>query len=151
MPLMLNVGLTRKVGLPNYSSVGAACNVQVELDGQLLLADPEALQAKARAAFAACSRAVADELARQTAAPAEVTAPAPLPTAGSVTRERESRSARPCTPSQVRTLKAMCRERHVDLEALLGRRYTLESPEDLSLAEASRLIDQLREPAQATA
>ena len=32
MPLKLNVGVSRKVGLPDYGSVGASCNVEVELD-----------------------------------------------------------------------------------------------------------------------
>ena len=44
MPLVLSVGLTKKLGLPAYSSVGARCNVQVEVDARLLERDPEAFQ-----------------------------------------------------------------------------------------------------------
>jgi len=36
MPLKLNVGVSKKLGLPEYSSVGASCNVEVELDSTML-------------------------------------------------------------------------------------------------------------------
>jgi hypothetical protein len=35
MPMKLNVGLCRKVGQPDYGSLGASCNVEVELSGSL--------------------------------------------------------------------------------------------------------------------
>ena len=31
MPLKLNVGVTKKLGLPEYSSVGASCNLETVL------------------------------------------------------------------------------------------------------------------------
>ena len=39
MPLRLNVGVSKKLGLPGYSSIGASCNLEVELENGLLL-DP---------------------------------------------------------------------------------------------------------------
>jgi len=39
MPLKLHVSFTKKVGLPEYSSLGAACGVELELDQSLLSAD----------------------------------------------------------------------------------------------------------------
>jgi len=66
MPLTLNVGISRKLGLPDFGSVGATCNVSVELDAALLTRDPDAFQRHVRNAYAACSQAVTDELARQT-------------------------------------------------------------------------------------
>ena len=36
MPMKLNVGVSRKVGLPDYGSVGASCNLELELDAGLL-------------------------------------------------------------------------------------------------------------------
>ena len=36
MALKLNVGLAKKVGMPDYGSVCASCYVESELDGSLL-------------------------------------------------------------------------------------------------------------------
>jgi hypothetical protein len=65
MPLTLNVGVSKKVGLPEFGSVGASCNVTVELDASLLQADQEGFQRHVRSAYSACTKAVNDELARQ--------------------------------------------------------------------------------------
>ncbi len=64
MPLTLNVGLSKKIGQPDYSSIGASCNVQVELPANMIFDDPEAFQRQVRQAYSACTQAVADELAR---------------------------------------------------------------------------------------
>jgi len=77
MPLRLNIGLSKKLGLPDYGSLGASCNVDIELDAALLQTDPEAFQRHARNACDACRRAVQEELARHQAAPA--TTPASNP------------------------------------------------------------------------
>ena len=65
MPLRLNVGLSKKVGLPNYSSLGASCNLEIELDQGLLFSDLDGFQQRVKHAFVACNQAVHDELARQ--------------------------------------------------------------------------------------
>jgi len=64
MPMTLNVGLSKKVGLPDYGSVGASCSVQVELDAQLLREDLDGFHVQVCNAYAACRQAVQDELSR---------------------------------------------------------------------------------------
>jgi len=64
MPLTLNVGISKKLGLPDYGSVGAICNVTVELDAALLTQDTDGFQRHVRNAYVACAQAVNDELAR---------------------------------------------------------------------------------------
>jgi len=62
--LKLNVGLSKKIGLPDYGSLGASCHVELELNNGLLDGGPHGFQAEAQRAFAACRQAVDDELAR---------------------------------------------------------------------------------------
>ena len=64
MPLKLNVGVSRKLGLPEYSSVGASCQIEVELDSSLLQFDLDGFHAEVRGAFIAAQQAVNDQLVR---------------------------------------------------------------------------------------
>ena len=65
MPMKLHVGLARKVGLPEYSSISASCSVEVELNGSLVFDDLDGFQRRVRQAYVACQQGVDDELARQ--------------------------------------------------------------------------------------
>jgi hypothetical protein len=145
MPLKLTVGLAKKVGQPNYGSLGASCGVEVELDNSLLGGDPGAFRARVRDAFVACRRAVDDELERLQAAPDGTRTNGGAEHSGSNGTGREdSRARRPATPRQLRTIVAIARRQRANLESLLRTEYGEASLEDLSLAEASRLIDGLR-------
>ena len=64
MPMKLNVGVSRSVGLPNYGSVGASCNLELELDATLLERDLDDFHTQIRGADAAAHQAVHDELVR---------------------------------------------------------------------------------------
>jgi hypothetical protein len=64
--MKLNVGLARKVGLPEYSSICASCNVEVELNGSMVFDDLEGFHRHVRQAYVACQQAVNDQLARHT-------------------------------------------------------------------------------------
>jgi hypothetical protein len=166
MPLKLNVGVTKKLGLPAYSSTGASCNLEVELDSNLLH-DPAGFHAEVRDAFVAARQAVDDELARL-----QVQAGvAEIPGAESANGHRHglqavngvragnkrptprpeihpARVGKPATASQVRAIVTIARRQHADLDGLLCD-LGVTRAEELSLADASRLIDQLKAAAQA--
>ena len=162
MPLRLNVGVSRKVGLPDYGSVGASCNLELELPQDLLERDLEGFHARVRDAYVAAHQAVHDELARlhagPQAGPREHPRDDPRPddratrdrpeTNGRRTdtrRENGDRqpSARAATAKQVAALVALARRAGADLEGLLHDQCGVARPEELTVRQASRVIDLL--------
>ena len=154
MPLKLNVGVSRKVGLPDYGSVGASCNLEMELDSALLERDLDGFHARVRDAFVAARQAVQDELAR-VQAPVELAQPASAPRAptsggsngnghASAGPTERSRAQKRATDKQVKAILAIARQQHADLDGLLQQDYGVHRPEDLSLKQASELIDMLK-------
>ncbi len=65
MPMKLNVGVCRKIGQPDYGSLGATCNVEVELSSSLIFDDPDAFRRTVHQVYAACERAVDEQLGAQ--------------------------------------------------------------------------------------
>jgi len=51
---------------------------------------------------------------------------------------------RPATPAQVKVICAVARERGVSLAELLRERYGVGRPKDLSVRQASEVIDHLK-------
>jgi hypothetical protein len=148
MPLKLNVGVSRKVGLPAYGSVGASCNLELELDATLLDRDLDGFHAQLRGAYVAAHQAVHDELARlQT--PVDPPRDGFHQSHGNVPEPRapgdRSRARKSATPNQVKAILAIARRQHADLEELLRQEHDLARPEQLSLRQASALIDRLKE------
>jgi hypothetical protein len=150
VPLKLNVGVSRKVGLPDYGSAGATCGVEVELDPDLLRGDLDGFHERVRSAYVACHQAVNDELARLNVAPGPAAEMRPAPVALArcngppPVANGRVRTRKPATANQVRAIAALARRQEVDLDGWLRAGYGVGRPEDLSLAEASRLIDELK-------
>ena len=61
--LKLHAGVSKKVGLPGFSSASASCTIEAELDGTLLN-DTQGFQMVVRRAYQSCEQAVQDEIAR---------------------------------------------------------------------------------------
>jgi hypothetical protein len=55
----------------------------------------------------------------------------------------------PATASQVRAIIAIARKQDADLEGVLRADFGVDQPEDLSLSQASKLIDRLKAAAGA--
>ncbi len=82
MPLKLTAGVSKKLGLPGYSSVGAICHVELELDSGLIQEAPEVFRAQVREVYAQCAESVDEELARHQAVPNQAGSAAKLITTG---------------------------------------------------------------------
>lgn len=63
MPLKIIVGITRKLGQPDYGSIAATCNAEVELPLSQPQDDLNAFQRHVRNAYVACEKAVDAQLA----------------------------------------------------------------------------------------
>jgi len=167
MPMRIKVGLAKKVGQPDFGSLGASCDIELELDGSLLFNDLEGLQQKIQSAYVACRQAVNDELAGQRRAaepllsdanagtnghsqPAINGKQAQHPSENGTNRTNGQRNGqatsgkhRAATTSQVRALHAIATRQGFNLTERLRERFGLFRAEDLSISEASRMIDDL--------
>ena len=136
MPLKLSAGLTKKVGLPNYGSLGAACHVELELDSALLQS-PAALQAQVSLAYDVCRRAVEAELCREPVDSVE-------PVSGHINGHVEQ--TEPATDRQINYSRQLAQEipsiGWQALDSTIERRF--EKPiAQLTKSEASRIIERL--------
>jgi hypothetical protein len=167
MALKVKVGLSKKVGQPDFGSLGASCDIELELDGGLLFHDLDGLQEKVRTAYVACRQAVNDELANQRRTEAPTSSEASARTNGhnrTSTNGHSQQSGsengsqrtngqsnghstngkhRPATKSQVGALHAIATRQGFNLTDRLKERFNIYRAEDLSISEASRLIDEL--------
>ena len=153
MPLKLNVGACKKVGEPNYGSRGASVNVELELDTGLI-AKPQELRERIRELFGVVRSSLLEELNGNGAshsAPADRQqvqngnghnghghaddAPA---------QPNGQGQPRGATQSQVKALFAIARSRGLNLNELIRDRFRCGKPEQLSIREASQLIDSLK-------
>jgi len=61
--LKLHAGVSKKVGLPGFSSASASCTIEAELDSSLLQ-DREGFQIVVQRAYQSCEQAVQNQIAR---------------------------------------------------------------------------------------
>jgi hypothetical protein len=156
MPLKLNVGLCKKVGLPDYGSLGATCHLELELDQSLLQHDLDTLHQHIRDAYTACRQAVQDELSREQ--PAHYSVPSAtatqIPTASKPSTPNENRSsgngnghyaASEKQFSYINQLARQIKGLGVQRLGILTQQMFSKTLADLSSFEASALIDQLKD------
>lgn len=149
MPLRLNIGLSKKVGLPDYGSLGASANLELELDSGAV-SDPDRLRQQVRYLFGLAKASVEEELNQQQAA-----LPHGHSTAASTNGNGHHHSAangqrpagrsngRAATASQVRAIKTIASRQRLNLAAQLEP-FGVQAVEDLSIQQASQMIDELK-------
>jgi hypothetical protein len=166
--LKLHAGVSKKVGLPGFSSASASCTIEAELDSSLLT-DAAGFQIVVQRAYQSCEQAVQDQIARLTSdgqsesnqpntQPQEAievrTSPAirgvTVTANGTETRAtnravfRDAPSPRPATASQVKAIRAIAARRKIDLVGMLRERFGLTTADELGIRQASNLIDELK-------
>ena len=127
MPLKINVGLSRKIGEPNYSSRGGNVHFEAEVEATLVR-DAEELHKRIRYLFGLAEEALEEQLA------------SPPSQAEAALVNGQSTPAR-ATTRQLALIERLAAQRDVELEALLVDAFDTEACEHLSRSEASRLID----------
>ncbi len=144
MPIKLNCGLSKKVADNNYGSRGASINMEVEVESSLA-GNPSALQDRIRRVFGLVRDSLAEEL--KVAANGQPRPPvqngqraAPAADGNGNGQKAPPRAA---TQSQVRAIGAIAKCLQLNLDELLGQRYHVARPQDLSIKQASEFIDEL--------
>jgi hypothetical protein len=143
MAVTVRVGFSRKVGEPNYGSRGASVQLEVELD-RMAFDDGERFQSEIEGIFERARDAVDRELHRSLS---PLSQPQPdLDERSEPTKSRNgrTRASRLATPNQARAIQAIAQTRGVVLSQLLADEFNSKAPEELTIVEASRLIDQLK-------
>ena len=146
MAAKLSVGLQKKLGLPGYSSIGASCHVEFEVETSLMESNLDGFHQKVHSAYSACQQAINEQLARYQSTPPNLNDPPRSQLNGQnnpnpqQVRQESSRATR----NQIRSIFAIARSQGLDPLQIVRTRFNLDLPEDLTIREASSLIDELK-------
>jgi hypothetical protein len=154
MGIKVNVGLAKKIGQPDYGSLGATCNVEFELDGGFDNGSSERFHDTVRRAYGACRQAVESEIATNQNGNVSNGVGGQHSSSGAVVNRVANHnssnpsgstgSVRAATSSQVRAIHAIANRNGADLPGLLQTQFGAGRPDELSIRDASGLIDQLK-------
>lgn len=154
--MKINVGLCRKIGEANFGSRGATVNLELELDSSLV-GEPAKLKERIRQLFALVRTSLAEELNGGNGHSQQPNGEAHPPNSqngngngnghstGAQNGQR-SGGQRPATQSQVKAIYAIARGRQINVAQFLRDRFQVGRPDDLSLRDASAVIDELKSP-----
>ena len=164
MSVKLNIGLSRKVGESNYGSRGASINLEVELDNGVLN-DPAQLRDRVSDLYMLARQSVDEELQRPADAgpnePSHENGNGHARTNGHVNGNGHGNAhasngnghsngqhnrvevAR-ATQSQIRAIFAITKRQGLDPHKVISDRYRVHKMEELTIREASAIIDELK-------
>ncbi len=130
MPLKINVGLSKKIGEPNYGSRGGSVHFEAEVEATLVQ-DPEELHKRVRYLFRLAQAALVEQLA----------ASEPNADQGEVHGPTEKRLL---ADRQLGLIQRLAAQSPISLDELLVEVFETDCCEQLSVGEASRLTDILK-------
>ncbi|MCA8994712.1 MAG: hypothetical protein KDA88_22230 [Planctomycetaceae bacterium] len=148
MPVQINIGLNKKVGEANYGSRGASVNLEVELDSGII-EDPDRLRSQIHKLFGLARDSLNAELHADDNHHAgnghHSNGNGRTNGHGYANGSTGNRSSngRGATQSQVRAINAIAKRNRIDLIPIL-RQYGVQAATDLSISDASNLIDELK-------
>ena len=137
--LKLNVGLSRKIGEADSSSCGASANLEVELDPDLIN-QPDRLREHVRRLFRLAPEALGQEPNLRDAPDGRLT----VADDGQHNSHHRGRRGRRATRAQILAIHGLATRHEVDLDGLLRDRYRVCQLYELSVLEASKLVDELK-------
>ena len=164
MSVKLNIGLSRKVGEANYGSRGASINLEVELDNGVLN-DPSQLRDRVHDLYVLARQSVDEELQRPAdAGPSEPShvngnghsringnpngnghANGQIANSNGHNNGQHNRvEVAGATQSQIRAIFAITKRQGLDPHQVINERFRVHKMEDLTIREASSLIDELK-------
>lgn len=164
MPIKLNIGLSRKVGETNYGSRGASINLEVELDNGVLN-NPGQLRDRVHDLYVLARQSVDEELQRPAdAGPSEPShvngnghgringnANGNGHANGHASNSNGHRNGQHkrvevagATQSQIRAIFAITKRQGRDPHQVINDRYRVHKMEELTIREASAIIDELK-------
>ena len=170
MSVKLNIGLSRKVGEANYGSRGASINLEVELDNGVLN-NPAQLRERVSDLYALARQSVDEELQRPADAgpnePSHENGNGHARTNGHVNGNGHANGnghgnghasngnghsngqhnrveVAGATQSQIRAIFAITKRQGLDPHKVINERFRVHKMEELTIREASSLIDELK-------
>ncbi len=132
MGVKINVGYNKKLGLPNYGSEGAHCDLELEIDASEL-ANPQAFLARVHEVYERCRAAVESQIHEGDVPVPRAGMPAPVSRGTSASPKQARYAEQLASQVKVRSLDNLCDKMYQKpFAALTG-------------LETSNLIDTLRE------
>lgn len=138
MPLKLSVGISRKMGEPNYGSRGASVGLEAEVNIGLVR-DPERLQLHLGYLFRLAQKSLDEQMISSG-----------TPVNGNSRGPDRPATAKPrrTTTRQQRAIRAIASRLALNLASQLNDRFGVDRPDGLSVSQASELIKVLNSSAR---
>lgn len=159
MPINVTCGLSKKIGMPDFGSLGASCEIAFEVERSQLETNLDQFRSVVRNVFRQCQEAVEEQLSsqvpmRRPESPVTVEVPQGLvkvidpqptpPTSPSASLPAPARQAGSITTSQLRAIRAIARRLQANALELVRVRFGKSSLEELDIRQASDVIDELK-------